>query len=307
MPTIALGQITIGGPCKIVDSTYSIYFDGPVKITPKPVWRAIPSSVGGELDDVLVDLTYSITGTPKSVWDSNRRTVLLPAALHSWSTAGASLIGAANRAVSVNGSDANGFTFTRAILTRMPEVFLGLGRALYGECEWTAFIGNGNALTDAAAFYSLNTTAWSQSDYPTTLQEQMCTAAWGAVSGWDTVFSEDGFLLTHDLKLNPVKQGNVTVDMRVAGYRGMVSFNPQEPTTAQLQAALAFDNSGGGIGIRRSGNAADFVVSGSGISVTLKGAGLRTGEFLFDNKMNRHGKFAMVTALPTPGTRLVFA
>ena len=306
MPTIALDQITIGGPCKLTDNSQAIYFDGPVRITPQATWRAIPSAVGGEHDDVLVDLTYKIAGTPKSVWSSGVRGILLPDTLLNWSTAGAALLGTTNNSVTVNGSDANGFTFTRAKLTKPPGVFLGLGAALYDEAEWTAFIGQGKALTDADAFYSLNTTAWSQSDYPTAHQEQMCTAAWGAVTGWTALFSEAGFKLAHELKLNPVKQGGVTVDMKVESYRGMISFTPQQPTTAQLKTALAMDT-GGGLGVRRSGNAADFVVSGTGIGVTLKSAGLRSGSFLFDNKMNRHGEFAMVTALTTPGTRLAWS
>lgn len=307
MPTIALSQIDVGGPCKITDDSKVIYFDGPVKITPQPVWRAIPSSVGGELDDVLVDLTYKITGTPKSVWTSDYRAILLPSALHSFTAAGARLIGAANRSVAIAGADAKGFTFTRAKLTKMPEVYLGLGKGLYGECEWTGYIGEGKALTDADAFYAENTTAWDASDFPTTHQEQMCTAAWGAVTGFTAMFAEEGFQLSHELKLDEVKQGNVTVDHKVNGYRGMVDFLPQQPTTTQLLTALKLQGSGGGIGIRRSGNKADLVVAGSGISVTLEDAAPRTGEFVFDNKLNRHGSFKFVTAATTPTTRLTFA
>jgi len=307
MPTIALDQITVGGPCKITDNSQVIYFDGPVKITPQPVWRAIPSAIGGEHDDVLVDLTYKITGTPKSVWTSGVRGILLPAALHSFSAAGARIIGAANRAVTVNGSDAQGFTFTRAVLTKMPDVYMGLGKGLYGECEWTAFIGHGKALVDVDAFYATNTTAWSASDFPTSHQEQMCTAAWGAVTGFTSLFAEEGFQLTHELKLDEVKQGNVTVDFKVNGYRGMIDFLPQQPTTAQLLTALSFQGASAGIGVRRSANKADLVVAGSGISVTLEDASPRTGEFVFDNKLNRHGNFKFVTAATEPGTRLTFA
>ena len=307
MPTIVLDQITVGVPCKIIDSTYSIYFEGGVKITPKPTWRALPSSVAGEQDDTLVDLVYEITGTPMAVWTANYRTVLLPAALHGFSTTGSRLIGAVNRTVSVVGSDSNGFDFTRAILTKMPEVNLGLGLSLFGECTWTAYIGQGNALTDPNAFYIPNTTAWSQADYPTTHEEEMFTGAWGAVTGFSNMFSEAGFKLTHESKLDPVKQGNVTVDHRINGYRGMMAFLPQQPTTAQLKAALAMDGTGGGLGTRRSANAADLVVSGgSGASVTLKSSAPRTGTFIFDNKVNRHGEFSFVTALTVPGTRLVF-
>ncbi|MDE2098233.1 MAG: hypothetical protein KGL39_13340 [Patescibacteria group bacterium] len=291
----------------MTDNTQVIYFDGPVKITPQATWRAIPSSVFGEADDVLVDLTYKITGTPKSVWTAGVRGILLPDALLNFSAAGAPLIGAANRAVTVNGADANGFSFTRCILSKPPEVYFGLGAGLYSECEWTAFIGQGKALTDADAFYTLNTTAWSAADYPTTHQEQMCTAAWGAVTGFSTMFAEEGFKLTHELKLNPIKQGNVTVDQKVESYRGMIAFLPQQPTTAQLKAALAMDSAGGGLGSRRSANAADLVVAGTGISATLKGCAPRTGTFVFDNKLNRHGEFSFITALTAPGTRLVFS
>ena len=309
--TINLSQITIGGPCKLVDpsSSSAIYFERDVKITPKPVWRDIPSSVAGDGDDqVLVDLTYEITGTPKAVWTSDCRATLLPSTLHGFSVTGASLIGAANRSVSIVGADGAGFTFTRAILTKMPEVYLGLGGSLYGAATWTAFIGNGNALTDTNAFYATNTTAWAQTDYPTTLEEELCTAAWGSVSGFSNIFAEQGFKLTHELKLNPVKQGNITVDMRVAGYRGMFSFLPQQPTTAQLLTALAYQGSGGGIGTRRSSNAANLVVTGlSGASITLNNSAPKTGEFVFDNKLNRHGQFAFISALSAPGARLAFS
>lgn len=307
MPTIALDQIDIGGPCKITDNSQVIYFDGPVKITPQPTWRALPSAIGGEHDDVLVDLVYKITGTPKSIWTSGVRGILLPALLHSFTAAGARLVGTGNRAVTVNGSDANGFTFTRCQLTKMPDVYLGLGKGLYGECEWTAFIGQGKALTDADAFYSLNTTAWSAADFPTTHQEQMCTGAWGAVTGFTSMFAEEGFQLTHELKLDEVKQGNVLVDYKVNGYRGMIDFLPQQPTTAQLLSALSLQGASAGIGVRRSSNTANLVVAGSGISLTLNSAAPRTGDFVFDNKLNRHGGFKFVTAATAPGTRLTFA
>jgi hypothetical protein len=160
---------------------------------------------------------------------------------------------------------------------------------------------------DVDAFYSENTTAWDGSDYPTTHQETMCTLAWGAVTGWDTVFAENGFKLTHELKTNPVKQGNVTVDQRIQSYRAMLSFTPEEPTTTQLLTALGLQGASAGIGTRRSANAAAAVVAGSGISVTVASAGVRTGQFEFDSKKNRHGEFAMVSALTAPGTRLTLA
>jgi len=308
MPTLALDQITIGGPCKITDGTNVIYFEDAVKLTPQPVWRGIPSNVAGEQDDVLTDLVWKITGRPKSVWTSAYRTALLPSALTNFSTTGTPLLGTSNAALTVTGADSTGFTFTRAALTKMPNLFFGLGKSLYNsDVEWTAFCGHGKALTATDAFYALNTTAWDQSDFPSSHQEAMATLAWGAVTGWSNVFAEDGFMLTHESKLEAIKQGSMTVDMKVTGYRGMLAFNPQQPTTTQLLTAFNLQGASGGPGIRRSANAADAVITAGSLSFTLKSAGLRTGVFNFDNKLNRHGEFALVTALTTPGTRLVMS
>jgi hypothetical protein len=319
MPQSALNQITVGGPCKVSVNGNNIYFEEGVKITPHPTWRAIPSGVGGEHDDTLVDLVFKISGRPKAVWGKavanagfNYRDVLLPAAYTNWSTAGALMCGLTNaNTVAVLGSDANGFSFTRACLTKMPDLFLGLGQPLYGEIEFTAFLGTGKGLTDPTAFYQTNVTPWDQSDYPTANQEAECTGAWGALQDWQTIFAEEGFKLTHELKINPVKQGNITVDYRIASYRAMISFTPQQPSTADLLQALALQdtsvNGASGIGTRRSANAFDFAVNGAGISVTSKSMGLNKGEFLFDHKANRHGEFGMITALAVPGQRLFLA
>jgi len=304
----AYAQITIGGPCKITDGGNSFYFETGVKITPKPTWRAIPSSVAGEQDDTLVDLVYEISGRPSAVWNATYQGEFLPATLTNFTTTGVPLLGATNNAVAIIGADGNGFTFTRAVLTKMPSLFIGLGKPLFNsDAVWTAYLGNGNALTDTNAFYTLNTTAWSQSDYPTEHMETLGQLAWTA-TGWTSVFAEEGFMLTHESKLQPVKQGNITIDHKVIGYRGLLSFTPQQPTTAQLMAALGYQGTSAGIGSRRSANVNDAVVSfGSSNSITLKSAGLRVGSFNFDNTLNRHGEFSLVTALTTPGTRLALA
>ncbi|HEY3761580.1 MAG TPA: hypothetical protein VGN23_07525 [Verrucomicrobiae bacterium] len=303
MPSLTEGQITVGGPCKINDPNGVIYTEGDVVLTPKPKWRAIPSAVLGEQDDVLVDGWWEIEFTPKSVWNSAYRSVLLPSAFYNYTTAGAPLIGATNRTVNIWGADGNGFDITRCIITQMPAVFCGMGESVYGKAKMTAFLGDGHALTDSNAFLVANTTAWSQSDYPTTHQEQLATLAWGSLTDWANVFAEKGFKLTHEFKTNPILQGNVTIDHKVAGYRGMLSFLPQQPATSDLLSALNYV-----IGSRRSGNTNNAVVTASGMSVTLYSAAVRQLAFHFDNKMNRHGELQLVTAMTGASTtRLAFS
>jgi hypothetical protein len=303
-----LSLITIGGPCKLTDVDKVIYFEGDVTLTPNPVYRAVENSLTDSEDGTLVDMTWTISGVPVAVWNSDYRAALLPATYRNFTVGGGRIIGATNRAVQIDGADGERYVFHRAALTRMPDLFLGLGSPLYSAVEYTAFIKTAAAFTDADAFYTQSTgQTWSQADFPNAHQEALCTAAWGAVTGWTTVYSEDGFRISHELGLSDVKQGNVTVDKRITSYRAACLFRPQGPTTAQLLSALQTQGTSKGIGTRLSTNAADFVVTGSGISVTVESANLNKGAFQFSNKMNRHGEWGMINALTAPGDRLTLA
>lgn len=303
MPAQDYSQITIGGPCKITDGSAVFYTEGPAVLTPQMNWRDRPASLDPKQDATLVDLTWKLSFTPMSVYNATLRGVLVPTTYTNWSTSGARIIGAANRTVTILGADGEQYVLTRSKITKLPDMYFGLGKSLWGAVEYTAYLGQGNALTDANAFYTQSTGAsWSQADFPTTHQEAECTLAWGAVTGWDTVFAEEGFQLSHELTLEPVKQGNITVDHKVIGYRGMLKFKPQEPSSAQLLTAL-----NPVIGARRSANANNAVVTGPGISATLASAALYTGTFNFDNKLNRHGEWGLISSLTAPGTRLTLA
>ena len=306
MPTIALDQITIGGPCKIVDPNTTIYTEGDVVLEPSPTWRDIESAVLPGQDKVNIDNFWTAKFTAKSVWTAAYREFVLPAAFYNYAVGGARMIGAANRLVHIYGADGVGYDLTRAIVTELAPLYYGLGESVYGESTITAFIGHGKALTDADAFLTPNALAWDQTDYPTTHQEAMATLAWGAVAGWTpAVFAEKGFKHTHELKKEPVRQGGVLVDYRVQSYRGMLSFLPQKPTSAQLLSAASAIQT---IGARQSSNANNAVISASGLTATLYSTALEKLSYHFDNKLNRHGEIQLVTAMTGASTtRLAFA
>lgn len=304
MPTSNFSQITLGGPCKILDPLGNVlYSEGPVSITPKPKYRDLVSSSSSRDDQVLVDLHYEVDFTPGSIWSAAYRASLLPAAYTNFSAGGLRMIGNANAAMTVIAQDGEQWVFTRACLTKMPNVFFGLGKSLYSAVTYTAFLGNGNNLTDPNAFV-LQTTgaAWTQADFPTGHQEAECQASWGAVAGYAAMFAQEGFELQHELDTADVKQGNITIDKRIAGYRGMIVFKPEGPTTAQLVAAFP-----GAIGTRLSTAAANLTITGAGITGTLLSCMPYRGKFNFDNKLLRHDEFAFVTALTQPGPRLQFS
>lgn len=320
-PSLDLTKIVIGGPCKVTDGATVFYTEGDARLEAQPVWRNIPAALAGEEDSVLVDLTWKLTFVPKSYYNYNP--VLIPATAPNynyvnWTVSGGRIFGTVpgNRQVTLLGSDGQQYQFTRAILTRMPDVYLGLGRSMWGPVEYTAFIGYQNALADATAFWTSSSgNSWSQADYAAISaahQESLFTGAWGAVAGFTSVFAEEGFQITHEFRTEPVKQGNVTVDMKILTYRAMVAFKPQQPSEANLLAASQFGaGSGLGIGTRLTSgalaNAHDFVMTDGNVTVTAKSVALNRGQFFFDNRLNRLGEWGLITALTTPGSRLIFA
>ena len=295
-------SITIGGPCKVTIGSTVFYTEGNAQLEPVFNLRDIPSSAGGEQDKIATDLHWKLSFTPKSVYSATIAGVLIPSSYTNFTVAGGRMIGAANVAVTVLGADGDQYVLTRAGVTKMPDVWFGLGKSIWGPVEVTAYLGTGDTFAGATSYFTYTTgVSWSQSDFPTGHQEAECTLAWGSVTGWDTVFAEDGFQLTHELKTEPIKQGNVVIDQKILSYRAMLKFKPQEPTSAQLLAALPT------VGVRLSANANNAVLTGAGITFTGANMALYTGHYNFDNKLNRHGEWGLITSLTTPGTRLTFA
>lgn len=320
VPTLDLTAIVIGGPCKITDSTTVFYTESDVRLVPEVDWRAIPSSLAGNIDSIIQNLRWVVRFTPKSVYAYNG--ALCPTAYFNWTVSGARMFGTGNRAVTILGSDGQQYALTRAKVTKVPDIYCGLGKSMWGEVEYTAFPGTGLALNDATLFYTASTgVSWTQTDYAALAaahQEAICSAAWGAGTGFTKIFAEEGFAISHELATEPVKQGNVTVDFKIVSYRAMVRFKPQGVglTEALLLAASQFaSGSNLGIGTRMTQNSLanchDFVVTdgaGAGsINITMASMAIQGGEFVFDGKLNRFGEFAFITANTAPGNRLVFA
>ena len=80
MPAQNYSTIDIGGPCKITDGSAVFYTEGSARLEPQLTFRDIPSALGGNQDKILVDLTWKLSFTPKSVYTSAIRGVLVPTA-----------------------------------------------------------------------------------------------------------------------------------------------------------------------------------------------------------------------------------
>lgn len=294
----------VGGPAKITIGATVLYSKGDVQLDFVRESHEVESSVQGPFTEIQNSNAVLVKFQPKSVW--SYKTVLLPAAFIAPSYMGAFVFPAADQVVVVAGMDGGTWTLPNCRLTQMPDVFLGMGGDLFGECVLTGLHANNTdtAATDGLAAFTAGS-APSIADITDDHLEVPVVGAWTGITGFSGVQAAEGWRLTHELRLAPVTQQKQLAGYRLTGYRAMLSCQPMNVSQANLKAALRADSTGGGAGTNLATAGADLAVTGTGISVTLKKAALRTGGFRFGSSVLRQGDFGWVSC--QSGARVVLA
>lgn len=288
----------IGGPCKIVRSAATIFTKDDVN------WEIVDESVdvdtsmhGDAIDEVTVNSMIKVTGTPWGAWES--LATLLPSA-YTTPTIGSRIMGDADVPLVVTGTDGQILTAIATGITKLPDLYLGVDKTIFGQMEWTGVVGDAKDMQTADSLYTITSGAYSDSTFAkTNFKQQLYTAAWGSKTGFTAFQAQEGWTLTHELKLEPIKMQSRIVDFKIIGYRLMAKCKPFGPTQAQIESQLKVQGTGADAGHLRSANAADLVITGASGAVvaTLKNAGLKGGNFVFGNKPLRNGEFAWVSTV----------
>lgn len=288
----------IGGPCKIVQSGGTIFTKDDVN------WEIVDESVdvdasmhGDAIDEVTINSMIKVTGTPWGAWEN--LAVLLPSA-YTTPVIGSRIMGDADVPLVVTGKDGQILTSLAAGITKMPDLYLGVDKTIFGSMEWTGVVGNGLDMQTASSLYTITSGAYADSTFAfTNFRQQLYTGAWSGKTGFSAVQAQEGWTLTHELKLEPVKIQSRIVDFRIIGYRLMAKCKPFGPTQAEIEAQLKVQGTGADAGHRRGAAGADLVITGASGAVvaTLKNAGLKGGNFIFGNKPLRNGEFAWVSTV----------
>jgi hypothetical protein len=95
------------------------------------------------------------------------------------------------------------------------------------------------------------------------------------------------------------------VAFKFMGLKVMAKCAPQGPTAAQIATAMKIQGSGAGAGHLIGGTIGeDLVITGSGVSVTLKSPGIKSAGFVFGGQPLRNGEIAFVSTIDIAnGTR----
>lgn len=259
-------------------------------------WVDVRSSVHGVINKAKKDFIAKINLRLWGAWEN--LSVLFPSGVLT-PTIGSGLYGTSDLPLVVLARNGDQITYHNAQLTKLQDLYLGIDDEIFAaDLEFTALIADGKNPEDASAYYTIATgQSYSDSTFAlANFKQQRYSAAWGAVTGFTAFQAEKGWRIAWDLGLTPAYSANVgTYDMIISGFMGRASCRPiNQPTMAQLEAAANTGaNASNVLGRLLSGGqtaAADLAITGSGVSVTLKNAGIADHGYAFSPSEQRFGE-----------------
>jgi hypothetical protein len=294
--SVTRSQLT-GGPACAVFNSKNIQFAEDSTVETALVTDVVSTSLYGDIDEIYRDMVVKASGRPL-FYDTAALSTLFP---YLAGAVGTVYPGSSDLPCAWNSNNGDVITLTSALIGKMPDLELGVDGPVLGRMEIWGVIGNGDSAGAANSYYTLQTgQSYSNPAVPGTavLGRQEFTAAWGSVGGFTSFQSQDKWIISHELKLEPVSIQGRTRAFKLAGYRVMAKCKPLGPTMAQIDAALYAQGSGAAGGARLSTNAANLVVTGSSsMTITLGNAALKTAGYVFGGKPLRLGELGWVSTL----------
>lgn len=289
-------QSIIRGPGTVTFGGVAIHDSSGIDASIESSTADISASVSGRIDTIKTDQVGRITLTPAGGITSALLSALFPS--HVTTPApGTSLFGSADSPLVISSKAGTKVTFAAAALTKCPELVLSPVKTAFGQMEFTALVGNGKLPSEANAFYSVASAAYSGGSPSTAKMSGFhYVGKFGDLTISDTL---DGWKVTPELQLEPVttdSQG--TVDYTLSGVTVRASCTPLGLTESQILAALPVGK-GRGASLTTS---SDLVISSTGgLAVTLKCASLVTGPIRWGASTLRAGEIGFVANVAASG------
>lgn len=249
----------------------------------------IATDTDGPIDKRLADVEAKIVWTPVGLLTADVLGVLYPSAYRT-PVIGSSVFGAADTPVLVHSTAGQKVTFAAAALTQMPQLILSAAKQCYGQAGITAIRGAGLEWTNAAALYTLAAGAYSAPSVPSaSIKTSAYTAAWGAIIA--SIVSEDGWTVDFSLNLKPDPVDGYGTNDYVLESVGVVAKCKPKNLAETMVDNLKVQGSGVAIGMSRR-RAADLVITGGGLTVTIKDAVMQKGPLRWAGTEIRAGEIA---------------
>lgn len=285
MPQIARTSI-ISGPALITYNSQKFWSKGDVTLKVVNDRFDIQTAHFGKVDERFADRKIEVSFEPSGAFSAGVAGVLWP---YGSTTVGASIFGASDTALTINGRDGRQIVIHAAAVTQMPGIKLGVTETIIGSVTFTGLVKNNTDPTNAAAYYTESAVAYpgdtgfAVSDILT----KAYSAAWGATSPWSAFLAEGGWSIDFDLQLSPQKVDGIgTVDMTFSQVGVSAKCVPVGPTALDILSKVAGT---GGLGVSIA-TANHLNISATGVYVRLYNAALAESGLVFGNTAKRIGE-----------------
>jgi len=250
----------VPGHIKFGASAY-LYSRAPIEVVQRQTRSPIVVDGIGRIEDRPTDNLFEITVQPAGEFEH----------LSTWfpyasTVPGASIFGATDTALIIQGRDGKKRTFHCAALTGM-SLSLRTGQPLINNLTFTAILKNEATPGAANAYYTLEASEAYPGDAnfdKSLIITPPLSAAWGSAP-WDEFWAAEGWDINFNLSLEPeTVDGLGTIDMKFVDLVVEATGTPVGVTMVDVFAAAGADDALGSSPARE-----DLIISGTGFHFTL--------------------------------------
>ena len=261
-------------------------------------WENIEPAGYGRRSRRKVDETVVIKVTSAGGFNAAVMALLWP---YGATAMGTSIFGATDTPIGINSMAGKQLIFWNAAVTKMPSLYLGADKMLYGDFEITAIIRQGLARSDAMALYSAADVAFSTLTMPKpTVADfiRLPTVATWAISSPETIQAQKGWQIDFPMELDwRVSADHGTFDARYQTGEVTAKCMPMNYGESRL-ADLKAQGTGADVGLDSRVQADLTLVqgehSGGGLTLVLKNAAIDDVPMQYGDNLDRVPELTML-------------
>lgn len=295
MPTARANLVV--GPAKIVRGTGIVFTKENFAVRLDKATTPIVVDAYGKVDEREEDIVARCSFTPEGRWDSATRSFLWP---YLNPSIGSDIFGTSDTATAIHDSNSHLHTIIASAVTKMPNIRLAANATMVGEVEIAGVRSNNTGWATSSTVYTAATSGGTLTDTGfanSLIKVQNYSAAWGSLTGFTTIQTEDGWNIEFDVGLQWIKTdeiGSVTAKLVSVGV--MARCVPLNISQTNIDTQLRIQATGGARGRSYAADGADLVITGADTTtvVTIKGAALKTAGYRFGARTLRDGEMAWV-------------
>lgn len=304
------GALSLNTSTTLSTTTNSIQFADDFAAILAPDNEVLETALQGAADETRADLIIKASGTPL-IYTASQSTVLdflFPWAGSPPPNVGTPLLGSADFPVFFMGNNGDGVAIYNAACAKQPDLTLAHNKPIIDKIEIIGLLRNNYDPETANSYYKITSGgSWSPpklgQNSGDLFGRQRYYANWAAgntATGNSTFTNfqgQNGIVISHEVKLEPVKIQGRTIDYTLTSYRAMAKMIPVGPSASDIDLCAQLQGSGAIHGSRLSQNTAqgDLIITGQiGGTFTIKNAVLKTEGFVFGGKPLRLGEIGFV-------------